>query len=118
MERKKSMTYERNNKDTLRESAGHLQNDVRTCEPRDTTVTHAGSLDVHALPQTIAALTAMRTRYGATSAIGHACSNLLEQIAILPSYVRPEWASHEMQTLPWLMNEQIRNLAELTGGMQ
>lgn len=91
----------------------------RTDSKISTPETHAGSPDVPAaLAAMNADLTAMRTRYGADSPIGHCCSNLLEQIAILPTYVQPEWATHEWQTLPYLVKQQIAGLARLTGGMQ
>lgn len=46
MERKKSMPYEGNIQNTLRESAGDLQNEAQTCEPRDTALTRLSSRHV------------------------------------------------------------------------
>lgn len=40
------MTYQENDQNTLRDSASHLANNVRTCDPRDTGLTQACSLDV------------------------------------------------------------------------
>lgn len=40
------MTYEESNENALRECAGDLRNDSRTCEPRDTGLTQPCSLIV------------------------------------------------------------------------
>lgn len=58
-------------------------------------------------------LIAKRNAYGADTPEGHACSNLIEQAGHMPHYVRPEWATDERQTLPWLMQQQMKRLAEL-----
>jgi hypothetical protein len=50
-------------------------------------------------------------RYGADSPKGHACSNLVEQIQNMRTYVRPAWATDERQTLPYLMSLQMKRLA-------
>lgn len=55
-------------------------------------------------------LDAMRLKYGADSPKGHICSNLIGQLKALETYVRPDWASHETQTLPWLMKKQMARL--------
>lgn len=58
-------------------------------------------------------LTALRAAHGANTPMGHACSNLLEQIPLMANYVRPGWATHEMQTLPWLIQKQMKRLSAL-----
>lgn len=58
-------------------------------------------------------LIATRNAHGAETAMGHACSNLAEQIENLATYKRPEWASHECQTLPWMMERQMRRIEAL-----
>lgn len=50
-------------------------------------------------------------RYGANSPKGHACSNLVEQMQNMRTYVRPAWATDERQTLPYLMSLQMKRLA-------
>jgi hypothetical protein len=57
-------------------------------------------------------LIALRVKFGPESPAGHACSNIIEQIQALRTYVRPDWATHECQTLPWLMNLQMQRLAK------
>ncbi len=57
-------------------------NDARTCADSDTPVTQPRSVDV--LAQTKSDLRAIRRQYGATSAIGHCCSNLDELLEKLP----------------------------------
>lgn len=52
----------------------------------------------------------IRGAYGADTPMGHACSNLAEILPLLVDYVRPEWATHESQTLPWLLNQQLRRI--------
>lgn len=99
---------------TSSDRASPSQNEAGTGKQIDTGLTQAVSPSVHALAAMNADLIAMRTRYGFDSPIGHACSNLLEQIAILPTYIRPKWATHESQTLPYLIKQQIAGLARLT----
>lgn len=60
----------------------------------------------------------MRAKHGADSAIGWHCSNLLEQLQLLPTWERKPWQVGEMQTLPWFINQQLAGLAKLTGGLQ
>jgi len=55
----------------------------------------------------------LRREHDPESAMGHTLSNLLEQIPAMAEYVRPEWAVHETQTLPWLMQLQMKRLAAL-----
>lgn len=52
----------------------------------------------------------LRAAHGADTPMGHACSNVAEIIPALADYVRPEWATHESQTLPWLLNQQLRRI--------
>lgn len=49
--------------------------------------------------------------HGADSHVGRICHNLLEQTAAMATYVRPAWATHEMQTLPWMIQQQMKLLA-------
>lgn len=56
-------------------------------------------------------LIARRSRVGANTPEGHTCSNLVEQLQALQTYVRPEWAKDERQTLPWLIKQQMKRLA-------
>lgn len=61
-------------------------------------------------------LTNLRFAHGATTPIGYGCSNIIEQIKALTTYVRPEWATHECQTLPWMMAKQIKRIEALKAG--
>lgn len=63
------------------------------------------------LEDTCRNLIARRVRDGADSPDGHTCSNLVELLPLLPGYVRPDWASHDCQTLPWLIKQQMKRLA-------
>lgn len=65
-------------------------------------------------PEAIGALQVLRRKHGAESAIGYHCSNLAEQIDEMRGYVRPAWATHKFQTLPWMMEQQIRRIEDLT----
>lgn len=49
--------------------------------------------------------------YGADSPGGHTCSNLVEQLENMRTYVRPEWAQDVRQTLPWMIQQQMKRLA-------
>jgi hypothetical protein len=51
-------------------------------------------------------------RYGANSPKGHACSNIVEQLQAMVNYVRPAWATHHTQTLPWMIQQQMKRLAQ------
>lgn len=62
----------------------------------------------------IAQLIQVRLEHGADTPVGHGCSNLIEMIPEMEVYVRPAWASDVRQTLPWLMNYQIKRLEQLT----
>lgn len=62
---------------------------------------------------TIGRLIGIRVAHGAESAIGYRCSNLAEQIVEMATYERPEWATDERQTLPWLMKRQMQGLERL-----
>lgn len=59
------------------------------------------------------ALIAKREAHGTESMIGRTCSTLVEQLENLRTYVRPAWAKHEMQTLPYLIGLQMKRLAEI-----
>lgn len=56
-------------------------------------------------------LIARREAAGAESADGHTCSNLVEQLENMRGYVRPDWATDVRQTLPWLIQQQMKRLA-------
>lgn len=60
------------------------------------------------------ALIVKREAYGADTPIGHGCSNVIEILENLYHYERPAWATHESQTLPWLLNRQMERLARLS----
>ncbi len=49
--------------------------------------------------------------HGAETAVGRIAHNMLEQTEIMPTYVRPDWAVHETQTLPWMLRRQAKALA-------
>jgi hypothetical protein len=61
----------------------------------------------------VSKLTRLRCGYDAQGAIGHAYSNLIEQVTAMDSYVRPQWATHECQTLPWMIKRQMADLQRL-----
>ena len=58
------------------------------------------------LPTIRRQLDALRRQHGASSTVGSCCSNLIEQLENLQTYVRPAWAKDERQTLPWLIAQQ------------
>lgn len=60
-----------------------------------------------------ARLTKLRNAHGHETPVGHTCSNLLGQIPAMAGYVRPAWATHECQTLPWMIQGQMKRLASL-----
>lgn len=62
----------------------------------------------------IGRLHALRDKYGAESAVGHCTSNLAEQLHNMKTYKSPSWASHKTQTLPWMMEFQLRRIEQLT----
>jgi hypothetical protein len=41
---------------------------------------------------------------------GHTCSNLIQQLEAMRTYVRPEWATDIRQTLPWMIQQQMKRL--------
>lgn len=49
--------------------------------------------------------------YGADTPEGHACSNLAEMLEAMQTYVRPEWATDVRQTLPWMIQQQMKRLS-------
>lgn len=84
-------------------------NDSGTGPGSDTGLTHPRSgFD---LEDTRRDLIAMRNRHGANTPKGHACSNVIEQLDALRTYIRPAWASHESQTLPAMMRRQMDRLS-------
>jgi hypothetical protein len=58
-------------------------------------------------------LNAVRRAHGANTPMGHACSNVVEQISHMANYVRPAWASHKTQTLPWMIEQQMKRIETL-----
>lgn len=55
-------------------------------------------------------LDALRRAHGFNTPIGHSCSNLMEMIPLLADYVRPAWATHPTQTLPWMIERQMKRM--------
>jgi len=87
------------------------QNMAGTGEPTDTGQTQEGSRS-----DLIGNLMKLRNAHGASSAVGQCCSNLIEALCVLPTYVRPAWAQDERQTLPWMIQQEANRLAALTAG--
>lgn len=58
-------------------------------------------------------LHALRKAHGHNTPMGHAASSLAEIVPLLPDYVRPEWATDERQTLPYLANQQLKRIERL-----
>ena len=52
--------------------------------------------------------------YDADSPIGHTLSNLAVMLKNMETYVRPAWATHESQTLPYSINRMRQRLELLT----
>lgn len=61
-------------------------------------------------------LRSLAIRHGHSTPIGSRYRLLAEMIERLPSYQRPAWATHEMQTLPYKINQTTAKLAELMAG--
>lgn len=61
----------------------------------------------------IGRLAEIRKAYGSDTPMGRACSNLAEQLPHMAEYVRPSWASHEIQTLPWMIQQQMKRIEAL-----
>lgn len=59
------------------------------------------------------AVIAKRLAAGAHTPYGHTCSNIVEILDALFNYERPAWAADVRQTLPWMMNQQIKRLERL-----
>lgn len=55
----------------------------------------------------------LRKAHGFNSPIGHCCSNLMEQIPLMDDYVRPAWAQDRRQTVPYLIEWQMKRLEAL-----
>lgn len=58
-------------------------------------------------------LAMLRKAHGAETPVGHGASNLLEALPGVPTYERPAWATHPMQTLAWRIKWQAERLAAL-----
>lgn len=41
---------------------------------------------------------------------GHTYSNLIQQLETMRTYVRPEWATDIRQTLPWMIQQQMKRI--------
>lgn len=54
----------------------------------------------------------LRRKFGANTPAGRICSNILEQMDSLRTYVRPAWATHETQTLQWCIKQQMQRLSQ------
>ena len=61
--------------------------------------------------KTLSDLAMLRKAHGANSAMGHGASNLLEALPGVPTYERPAWATHPIQTLAWRIKWQAKRLA-------
>lgn len=84
-------------------------NDSGTCAESGSKLTQARSgFD---LEDARRALIARRVRAGARSPEGYTCSNLIDQLERMRTYVRPAWAKDERQTLPWMIRQQMKRLA-------
>lgn len=108
------MPYEGNIQNTLRESAGDLQNEAQTCEPRDTALTQPRSRSVPMIndfdpPKIRKHLTALRKQYGADSPVGNRCSNLIGQLEFLP-----KTTGDHRKGLEKNIADQVADLARLT----
>lgn len=87
-----------------------MQSTMNEAETEGGSIT--GVLPDFEMEATRRALIAKRERrYGANSPKGHACSNLVEQMQNMRTYIRPAWATDERQTLPYLMSLQMERLA-------
>lgn len=58
-------------------------------------------------------LHALRKAYGPKTPMGHTISNIPEQTDELQTYVRPEWATDERQTLPYMLHYQLQRYERL-----
>lgn len=56
-------------------------------------------------------INARASTYGADSPEGHTCSNLAGMLKNMETYIRPEWATDVRQTLPWMIQQQMKRLA-------
>jgi hypothetical protein len=64
----------------------------------------------------VRSLSALRKAHGHNTPMGHACSNVIEGLSSMRTYVRPGWATDERQTLPYLIMKQTKRIAELKTG--
>lgn len=56
----------------------------------------------------------VRAQIGAYTPHGHAISNTIEILEARRTYVRPDWATHETQTLTWRLRWQADHQAALS----
>jgi hypothetical protein len=54
-----------------------------------------------------------RRQRGANTPMGHCLSLLAVQTRNMETYVRPAWATHHTQTLPWAMEMTMKRIEEL-----
>lgn len=66
--------------------------------------------------KTLSDLAMLRKAHGHDSPMGHGASNLLEALPGVPTYDRPAWATHPIQTLAWRIKWQVERLAALKAG--
>lgn len=62
----------------------------------------------------VSGLMVLRGAHGAESDIGHGISNVLEVLSALKTWVRQPWMSDVRQTLPWIVDQQLKRIARLT----
>jgi hypothetical protein len=58
----------------------------------------------------IAKLMVMRSTIGAATATGRVISTVAEQREHMRTYVRPDWAKDDRQTLPYMLKQSIERL--------
>ena len=86
------------------------QNEATTGDQSSTSATRENLISFD-FENTRRDLIAMRLRHGADTPKGHACSNAIEQLEALRTYERPAWATHEAQTLPYMLRRTMKILA-------
>lgn len=108
------MTCDDHPNSTVSEDADHLQNDSRTCEPRDTRLTRLRSRFG------LTGLRGLRDKYGPVSAIGHRVSNIEEMFDNLPpgpddriEYLTPDSEKVRYEVLMKSIRNQTADLARL-----
>jgi hypothetical protein len=95
-------------------SGQFLENDAGTCALRDTQGTQPRSADVHAITAMRADLLDMSKRHGPDTAIGHRCTNMVEQLNAY-GRLRDEGVRARLEKS---IRRQWADLVGLTGGVQ